>query len=129
MSRGYAELPLPLTDFWALESWLYLSSAAALKRTGPVLTFPGSTINLVLVVWARESTGIPACHSSAARWHEYRGDALPPLVPRHVPPTTVWRVGHKVVKAGELSLPITGGSVGSILGLESTVEFSLMGKA
>lgn len=52
MSRGYAELSLPLTG--TLKRWPHFSLEAALERIGPV-PFLGSTVEPALVAKARVS--------------------------------------------------------------------------
>ena len=74
MSRGCAELSLPLTGCDTLENWSHLSPETALKRVHS-MPFPRSTLALALVVG-------------------------------------VWVSCYKVTKAGELSLPLTGCSIG-----------------
>lgn len=114
-SRGCAELSLPLTCYGALESWLPLSPATAVRRVGPV-PHPDSTMGLTLVgVLVSQSQGGEGGRAELTIYLLWLGTGSEVMLLLHPPqPPAVRKAGprgHEHKRASPATLP--GGGVGA----------------
>lgn len=113
MSRGCAQLPLPLTGFSALESKSYLSQVIALGIVGPVPS-PGSTMELSFGRGMGEMSRGHECRRAYSATHlpwdgnRHKGDPCP------TPPLTTFGSQEKLPQGHEFKSPSPATALGRV---------------